>query len=84
MDKVEKYKSIARQIAIETGKLGERPDDKVKTQLILDDERGTICSISMAGMGLNALTAAIYTLMSMKMERCGCNMTGLICVLPIS
>ena len=40
MDKVEKYKSIARQIAIETGKLGERPDDEVKTQLILDDERG--------------------------------------------
>ncbi|MEC4811710.1 MAG: XisI protein [Scytonema sp. PMC 1069.18] len=40
MDKVTQYKSIVRQVAIETGQLGERPDDEVKTQFILDDERG--------------------------------------------
>ncbi|AOY83578.1 MAG: XisI protein [Moorea sp. SIO1G6] len=40
MDKLGKYKSIVRKITIETGKLGERPDDQVKSQIILDDERG--------------------------------------------
>ena len=40
MDKLTLYKSIARQIAIDTGKLGERPDNEVQTQFILDDERG--------------------------------------------
>ncbi|NJM18350.1 MAG: XisI protein [Richelia sp. RM2_1_2] len=40
MDKVTNYKSIVRQIAIDIGKLGERPDDEIKNQIILDDERG--------------------------------------------
>ena len=40
MDQITQTKLIARQIAMETGKLGERPDDEVKTQIILDDERG--------------------------------------------
>ena len=40
MDKLSKYKKIVREIATETGKLGERPGDEVKTQYVFDDERG--------------------------------------------
>ena len=40
MDKLKKYKAIVRELALETGKLGERPDDEVKTQFVFDDERG--------------------------------------------
>ena len=40
MDKIAKYKAIARQIAEEVGKLGQTPNDKVATQLITDDEHG--------------------------------------------
>jgi len=40
MDQVTRYKQIAKEIAIKTGELGERPDDPVQTQFILDDERG--------------------------------------------
>ena len=40
MDKVTKYKKIARQIAEEVGKLGQTANDKVATQLITDDEHG--------------------------------------------
>lgn len=40
MDKVVKYRQLVKQVAVETGELGERPDNPVKTQFILDDERG--------------------------------------------
>lgn len=40
MDKVANYKSIVRQLTIEIGKLGERPDNEVKNQIILDEEGG--------------------------------------------
>lgn len=40
MDKISQYKAIVRQVAIEAGKLGDRPDNEVRTQFVLDDERG--------------------------------------------
>ncbi|MBP0027777.1 XisI protein [Roseofilum sp. Guam] len=40
MDKVAEYKAIVREIAVEIGQLGDRPDHPIKNQIILDDERG--------------------------------------------
>jgi hypothetical protein len=40
MDKVTKYKSIVREIALDTGRLGDSPDQTVQNQIILDQERG--------------------------------------------
>ena len=40
MDKVTQYKLIVRDIALETGKLGDRPENAIENQIILDEERG--------------------------------------------
>lgn len=40
MDRINRYKAIVKEITLATGKLGERPEDPVKTQMILDEERG--------------------------------------------
>lgn len=40
MDKLSSYKAIVRNIVEETGKLGERPENPIKNQIIIDDKRG--------------------------------------------
>jgi len=42
MDKVARYKAIARQIAEEVGKHGQTANDKVASQLITDDENSSL------------------------------------------
>ncbi len=40
MDKVTRYKKIAKEIAQEIGQLGKPSNSKIETQFIFDDDRG--------------------------------------------